>query len=328
MITGRRIMLALVAVAVAASFGIAAQKPSQLFRIGVLDFAPIAKKQVEWDTFRQGLAVLGYAEGQNILIEFYSAEGRPERLAATAAEVVRSNVDVIVTCGTEPILATQRATKSIPIVMASIGDPVGAGVVTNLARPGGNVTGVCLQQTDLSAKWMELLKEILPKLDRAAVLWNPYNMSDVLSVKEIKKAAMILAVQVQDVTVHLPEDIKKSIEAAARAKPDALITTADSLILTHSAEIVDYAARYKIPVFSELSRFAYSGALLTYGPSHLDLYRRAATYVDKILKGSKPADLPIEQPTKFEFVINMKTAKTLGIKIPQSILLRADKVIE
>ena len=262
------------------------------------------------------------------MIEFYSAEGRPERLAATAAEVVRSNVDVIVTCGTEPILATQRATKSIPIVMASIGDPVGAGVVTNLARPGGNVTGVCLQQTDLSAKWMELLKEILPKLDRVAVLWNPYNMSDVLSVKEIKKAAMILAVQVQDVTVHLPEDIQKSIEAAARAKADALITTADSLILTHSAEIVDHAARHKIPVFSELSRFAYSGALLTYGPSHLNLYRRAATYVDKILKGSKPADLPIEQPTRFELVINMKTAKTLGIKIPQSILLRADKVIE
>ena len=201
-------MLALVAVAVVASLGIAAEQPSKLFRIGVLDFAPIAKKQVEWDAFRQGLAALGYAEGKNILIEYYSAESRQERLAAIAAEVARSNVDVIVTCGTEPIQATQRATKSIPIVMTSIGDPVGAGVVTNLARPGGNVTGVCLQQTDLSAKWMELLKEILPKLDRAAVLWNPYNMSDVLSVKEIKKAAMILAVQVQDVTVHLPEDIQ------------------------------------------------------------------------------------------------------------------------
>jgi len=321
-------MLALAAVVIVASFGIAAQQPSQLFRIGVLDFQPIAAKRVEWDSFRQGLAALGYAEGQNMLIEYYSAEGRPERLAATAAEVVRSNVNVIVTCGTEPIQATQRATKSIPIVMASIGDPVGAGVVTSLARPGGNITGVSLMATDIGTKWMELLKEILPKLVRVAVLWNPDNASVALKVREINKAALILAVQVQALEAHRADDIRKSIDAAARAKSDALITTGDSLQLVHSAQIVDDAARHKIPVISEFSRFADSGALLSYGPNHLDLYRRAATYVDKILKGSKPADLPIEQPTRFELVINMKTAKTLGIKIPQSILLRADKVIE
>ncbi len=312
----------------AAPFPAGAQQPVKIPRIGYLLARTRADTAHLTNAFRQGLRELGYVEGQTIAIEYRWAEGRLEKLPDLAAELVRFKLDVIVTAGEASIRAARQATSTIPIVMATAGDPVGSGLIASLARPGGNLTGLSILATDLSGKRLELIKETLPKLSRAAVLWNPDNAVKVLELKETQAAARALGVTLQVAQVRGPNDFEIAFSAITRGRPDALVTLVESLTLLHRARIADFALKSRLPMIAELREFAEAGGLMTYGPSQPDLFRRAATYVDKILKGAKPADLPVEQPMRFEFVINMKTAKTLGLTIPQSILIRADQVIQ
>jgi putative ABC transport system substrate-binding protein len=305
-----------------------AQQAAKVPRVGVLLLASLAARPQQWEAFRQGLREHGYVEGQSILIDFRSAEGKLERLAELAAELVQAKADVIVASGTESTQAAQKATATIPIVMSNTGDPVGAGIVANLARPGGNVTGLSLLATELSAKRLGLLKEALPRLARVAVLWNPNNASVTLKFKETETAARVLGLQLQSLQVQRPADLEGAFQAAAHARADALVTADDQLLSAQRVQIVSLAMRYRLPVASEFREFAAAGGLMSYGPSLTDLARRAATYVDKILKGAKPGDLPVEQPTKFELLIKLKTAKALGLTIPQTLLQRADQMIE
>ncbi|MGB8071498.1 MAG: ABC transporter substrate-binding protein [Pseudolabrys sp.] len=256
------------------------------------------------------------------------AEGKLDRLAVLATELVRMNVDVILTAGTESIDAARKATSTIPIVMATVGDPVAAGFVASLAQPGGNVTGLSLLATELSAKRLALLKETLPGIKKLAMIWNPNNASVVLKSKEIEAAARVLGIQMQSLQIRNAEDVEKILQPAALANVDAVITTEDALQLIYRDRIIALARQVGIPVAAEFDEFARAGALTSYGPSVIDLWLRAAGYVDKILKGFKPADIPVEQPTRFELVINLKTAKALGLTVPPSRLTRAHEVIE
>jgi putative ABC transport system substrate-binding protein len=300
-----------------------------VYRIGVLMLAPLAARPQQWEAFRQGLRDRGYVPGQNAVVEFRSADSKPDRLADLAADLINTvNVDVIVASGTEASQAAQRATRTIPIVMSNTGDPVGAGIVASLARPGGNVTGLSLLATELSAKRLELLKETVPGVTRVAVLWNPANASVSLKVKETMTAARTLGLQLQSLEARTPADIEPQIRAASRGRAEALITADDQFLSSQRVPLTSQALRQKLPVASEFKEFAEAGALCSYGPSLPDLARRAAIFVDRILKGAKPADLPVEEPTKFELIINMKTAKALGLAIPPSVLIRADQVIE
>jgi putative ABC transport system substrate-binding protein len=277
---------------------------------------------------KQGLRELGWIEGQNVGLEYRYANNKLEQLPNLAAELVRLKVDVIVTGGEAGIRAARGATSTIPIVMANSGDPVGTGLITSLSRPGGNMTGLSLLTPDLGGKRLELLKETVPKVSRVAVLWNPTNAVKVLELKSTEVAAKALGVTVTSFEVRAPTDFGRAFAAIGREHPTALITLTDPLTLGHQKQIAEFAAKSRLPMIAENREFAEAGGLMTYGPNLLDLWRRAATYVDKILKGAKPADLPVEQPTKFELVINLKTAKALGLTIPQSILLRADEVIQ
>ena len=281
-----------------------AQQPEKVYRIGVLVLAPLSARPQQWEAFRQGLREHGYLEGRNVVIEFRSADGKPERLAELAAQLTQASMDVIVGSGTPPVQALQGATRTIPIVMANVGDPVGAGIVGSLARPGGNITGLSLLATELSAKRLELLKEALPRLARVAVLWNPNNASVHLKFRETVSAARLLGLQLQSLEARVPGDLETQFQAAARARTDALITADDQFLSSQRVKIVSLAMHHRLPVASEFREFAEAGGLCSYGPSLIDLARRTAIYVDKILKGAKPADLPVEQPTKFELVIN------------------------
>jgi putative ABC transport system substrate-binding protein len=268
-------------------------------------------------------------EGQNLVIEYRWAEGRAERYPDLAAELVRLPVEVIVTGVGEPaVLARKAATRTIPIVMAVSADPVGTGLVDSLGRPGGNITGLSIQATEVGGKRLELLKEAVPKARRIAVLWNAADRAKAIEYRDTEAAARTLGVTLQSVPMRSPNDFDVAFSAITRGRPEALITFSEPLTLIHQKLIVDFAAKNRLPMISEIREFAESGALMTYGASLPDLFRRAATYVDKILKGAKPADLPVEQPTKFELVINLKTAKALGLTIPPSVLVRADQVIE
>ena len=280
------------------------------------------------DAFRQGLRDLGYVEGRNILIEYRYAGESHEQLPALAAELVRLKVDVIVSHGTPGPSAAKQATSTIPIVMTSAGDPVGSGLVASLARPGGNVTGLSLLAPELGGKRLQLLKELLPGLSRVAVLWNSANPYASLVMRETEAAATTLGVQLQALVVRGPEDFEGVLAAATRGRVGALIAVEDPLTIRKRTQIVDFAAKSRLPAMYGVKEFVDAGGLMSYGAHLADLYRRAATYVDKILKGAKPADLPVEQPTRFEFVINLKTAKALGLTIPQSVLIRADEVIQ
>jgi putative ABC transport system substrate-binding protein len=245
-----------------------------------------------------------------------------------AADLVRSRVDLIVTGGTEPIQVASKATTIIPIVMTTIGDPVAAGVVESLARPGGNVTGLSLQATELSAKRVELLKEVLPAVTRVAVLWNPNNASLVLKLKEIEAAAKSLKIEVRSLPIREADDIEKMLQPAELDRAATIMTTEDAVQVVHRVRIVGLARQRGIPVASEFSIMARAGSLMSYGPSLLDQWARATYYADKILKGAKPADLPVQQPTRFEFLINLRSAKALSIDVPPMMLARADEVIE
>jgi putative ABC transport system substrate-binding protein len=276
---------------------------------------------------RQGLRELGYVEGRTIRFEFRTEQGHADRLPGIAQELIQLKVDVIVVTNTPAALAVKRATSTIPIVISLIGDPVGSGLVANLAHPGGNVTGNSLMTTELSAKRLQLLKQTIPRLTRVAVLWNPDNPTHPKIIEELKAAAPSLSMELTFVPVRTPEEFDAAFSAASRAHAQALYLLENSLFYVHRMTLAKLALKARLPTIYGGRAFADEGGLMSYGANYEDLMRRSAVYVDKILKGAKPGDLPIEQPTKFELVINLKTAKALGITIPQSILLGADEVI-
>jgi len=325
--------VALLALVVAAApIPVDAQQPGKVARIGWLAFGSSSlepRSREMQGHFRQGLRELGWIEGQNLVIEYRYAEGRAERFPDLAAELVRLQVDVIVTSSGEPaILAAKRATTTIPIVMAISADPVGSGLVASLARPGGNVTGLSILAPEVAGKRLQLLKDAVPRVSRVAVLWNAAYPGKALELSETQSAARALGVKLHSVEVRGPNDFPSAFSEITKVRPDALITFSDPLTNSERRRIVDFAVRNRLPMISETRSFADTGGLMTYGASVADLVRRSAIYVDKILKGAKPADLPVEQPTKFELVVNLKTAKALGLTIPPSLLLRADQVIQ
>jgi putative ABC transport system substrate-binding protein len=323
----RDTVVALLAIG-AAPFATHAQQAAKIPRIGLLSpFSPSATA-VWHQAFRLGLRDLGWVEGKNISIEYRYAEGRNDRLPDLAADLVRLKVDIIFVDSTSPALAARKATRAIPIVMASGGDTVASGLVESLARPGGNITGLDQMSPELGGKRLELLKEIVPQLSRVAVLWNPQNQASTLNWKELQLPARQLGVQLHSLEVRSPGDFDKAFEDVTRAHAGAIAIMPDPVFVTNLKRIADLAARSRLPSIFHLREFTDSGGLVAYGPDRSDMFRRAATYVDKILKGAKPGELPIEQPTKFELVINLKTAKALGITMPPSLLARADEVIQ
>jgi putative tryptophan/tyrosine transport system substrate-binding protein len=303
-----------------------AQQPPKAPRIGILPPGPISERMHLWEAFRQGLRELGYLEGQNITLVFPATEVKPERLPQVAAELVSLNVDVIVAAGTVAVQVAREATKTIPIVTPVITDPVEAGFVASLARPGGNITGLTLISVQLSGKRLELLREVVPRISRVAVLSNPTSLGSPLQMRETKLASQALGIQIQALEVRDADDFEKVFKAAAKERADALIALDDPFIFTHRARIVKLTARSRLAAIYGFREFVEAGGLMSYAANLSDMYRRAAIYVDKILKGRKPADLPVEQPTKFEFVINLKAAKQIGLTIPPNVLARADKV--
>jgi len=295
-------------------------------RIGVL-LVGWSPEQKEVQEFRRGLLDAGYVEGLDVVIEWRLANGDYARAPELVADLVHRKVDVIVVDGTQAARAAVQATSTIPIVMALVSDPVGSGLVANLARPGRNVTGLSMMLAELSAKRLQLLKETIPRVARVAVLWNPDTPFHTKAVEDLKAAAPSLAIELSFVSARTPEEFGPAFSAMSRAHAEALYVLPDAFFVSHRATLLKLASKARLPVISVTRQFADAGALMSYGPNFGDLFRRSAGYVDKILKGAKPADLPIEQPTKFELVVNLKTAKALGITIPQSILLRADEVI-
>ena len=319
----REFIMLLGGAAAAGPLAARAQQPEKRYTVGILSAgsAPVLRK-VLFDALRE----LGWIEGKNVVFEQRYAENRLERLPELAADLVRLKVDVIAVAGTLAPLAAKRVTSTIPIVMTAAGDPLGSGLVASLARPGGNVTGMSLMAPDLGGKRLELLKDVLPRLSRVAVLWNADNPYSALVFKETQTGGQTLGIEVQSLEVRDPDDFDGTFEAARRQRPDALITVEDPLTVDHRKRIADFAVGQQLPSLHGVREFAAAGG--SYGASLADLFRRAAGYVDKILRGAQPADLPVQQPTKFEFVINLKTAKALGLRIPDKVVALADEVIE
>jgi putative tryptophan/tyrosine transport system substrate-binding protein len=309
-------------------FAAEAQQPKKLYRIGIL-FVGSSSFYATWiDVFRQGLKELGYIEGKNITIDYRYGEGKADRLPSLAAELVGLKVDVIVSSSTPSVLAVKKATSTIPIVFVSISDPVASGLVASLARPGGNITGLSIVAVELSGKRLELLKEAVPSVTRVAFLWDSANPAQAPQWKEAQAAAQALRLQLQSLEVRSSNDFDSAFEAALRDRAQALVTTPAALLGAHLKRIVEFAAKNRLPAMYGNPQFVDAGGLMSYAPDYSAQYRRAATYVDKVLKGAKPADLPVEQPTKFEFVVNLKAAKQIGLTIPPNVLARADRVIK
>jgi len=309
-----------------------AQPAGKLYRIGYLT-AGANPPAVPLAVFTDALQDLGWIEGKTFVLEPRFADNHPDRLAELAAELVRLKVDVIVTRGTLALLAAKRATSTIPIVMTSTADPVGSGIVSNLARPGGNITGMSMNSPELAGKRLQLLKDMFPGIATVAVLWNDANANEAnrapaLAFAQTEAAGRTLGIRILSLPVHDASSVPKALEAALRGGAGGLITVEDPFTNNHRAQIIDFAARHRLPAMYGLREFVAAGGLLSYGTHLADLSRRGAQYVDKILKGANPGDLPIEQPTTFELVINLKTAKALGLTISQSLLLRADEVIQ
>ncbi len=312
----------------AAPLASGAQPASKVYRIGYLGTTPTTSETGHTSEVLVGrLRELGYVEGRNMVIERRFSEGRDERYRALAAELVNLKVDLIIAPGTAAALAAKEATSTIPIVTVLVGDPVGSRLIASLARPGGNVTGMSSSATDITAKGLELLKEISPRLSRVAVLWNRTIPVQVASLKELEAAARTLRVRLQPIDVRTPKDIETAFTTMTKERAEALIPLDGPFMFVQRRRIADLAVQHRLPTVCLQRLYPDAGALMSYGPNFTDLYGRAATYVDKILKGAKPGDLPVEQPTKFELVINLKTAKALGLTIPQSVLGRADEVI-
>ena len=309
---------------------VGAQQAAKVARIGYLSIN-LAGSPHMTEGFRQGLRDLGYVEGRNVLIEFRDAEGKLERLHALAAELVALKVDVVVVGGTVAAVAAKQATKIVPIVFVSAVDPVTDGLVASLARPEGNVTGLATLAPELVGKRLEQLKQIVPGLSRVAVLWQPGALGERTERdlrKEAEGAARLLEMRLQFVEVRGPVDFDRAFSDMTRARAGALMVLGSSMLINERGQVVSLAAKNRLPAVYGLREYVDAGGLVSYGPNNVDLFRRAATYVDKILKGAKPAELPVEQPTKFELVINLKTAQALGLTIPQSVLRRADEVIQ
>jgi putative ABC transport system substrate-binding protein len=304
-----------------------AQQTTKIPRIGYLQATPPSAVSARTKAFQQGLRELGYVEGKNIVIEYRYAEGKLDRLSALAAELVRLKVDIIISGGALSTRAAKEATSTIPIVMGQDTDPVGNGFVANLARPGGNITGLATLASEISGKQLELLKEIVPRLSRVAVLGTSNRPGNAEAIRETELAAGAFKLQLQHLDVLGPKDIETAFRTASKGRADAVLVLGGPVILSHRTQIADLAAKNRLPAIYERAEFMDAGGLMSYGTSVTDLFRRAATYVDKILKGAKPADLPVEQPTKFEFIINLKTAKQIGLTIPPNVLARADRVI-
>jgi ABC-type uncharacterized transport system substrate-binding protein len=304
-----------------------AQQPKKVPRIGYLSGSSPSAMSARIEAFGQGLRELGYVEGKNIVIEYRYAEGKLDRLPVLAAELLRLNVEVIVTGGALVTRAAKEATVTIPIVMTQDPDPVGSGFVASLARPGGNITGLSNLSPELSGKRLELLKEIVPKLSRVAVLGTSTRPGTAQELKEVELASEALGVKIQYLDVLGPKDIETAFRAASKGRADAVLVLGSPVLNSQRAHVVDLAVKNRLPAVYGQPQYVEDGGLLSYAPSYTDLFRRAATYVDKILKGAKPADLPVEQPTKFEFIINLKAAKQIGLTIPPNVLARADKVI-
>jgi putative ABC transport system substrate-binding protein len=320
--------LVLMLVLLCAPLAAEAQQVRTVQRVGYLgDSSPSLESNLV-EAFRRGLRERGYVEGQNIVIEYRWAEGTYDRFSLLVAELVRLKVDVIVIAGTPAALAAKQMTTTIPIVMAVTGDALEAGLVSSLARPGGNVTGLSTLMPELEGKRLELLKEVLPRLARMAVLANPGNPFSAIDGKAIRIAAEALRVKLQTVEIRAPEEFDRAFAAITNAHPDALTIIGDRFLLTYRKRIVDFARQARLAGIYPYSEFVAEGGLMSYGPNYPAMFERSAIYVDKILKGAKPGDLPIEQPTTFELVINLKTAKALGLTIPPALLLRADQVIQ
>ena len=325
----RKVVVAFGASVLAAPFAIA-QQQGKVWRVGFLSqrHVDFVDSDYYYGPFRQGLRELGYVEGKNLVIEWRSAEGNNERLPGLAAELVNLKVDVIVTAGTPAISAAQKATTTIPIVMGNIGDPVGSGFVKSLARPASNITGLSSMAGDVYLKQIEMLLSMVPRLSRVAVLVNPSNMSNVKTSERVQTEGQKRGVKVLRGEAKTPQEIHNAFSMMRKQNADALIVFNDGLFQQQKAQIAELTAKHRLPAVAQDRIYADAGVLMSYGPSLAEQSLRAATYVEKIFKGAKPADLPVEQPTKFELVINGKTAKTLGLAIPQSLLVSADKVIE
>jgi len=305
-----------------------AQQPKKVPRIGFLTTLSPSTISDRIEAFRQGLRELGYVERKNIVIEWRYAEGKLDRLPALVSELVGLKVDVIVSGGSTATRPAKEATNTIPIVMAQDTDPVGSGFVASLARPGGNITGLATLAPELSGKQLELMKEIVPRLSRVAVLGSSTRSGNAQSVKETELAAGAFGVKLQYLDLRSPKDIEPAFRAASNGRADAVLVLTSSVATSQRTQIIDLAIKNRLPAVYDRTEFVEDGGLMTYSASSTDLFRRAATYVDKILKGAKPGDLPIEQPTKFELVINLKTAKQIGLTIPPNVLARADRVIK
>ena len=305
-----------------------AQQAAGIPRIGILIPSSASFLSTRREAFHRRLRELGYVEGKNIVIEYRYAEGKPERLPDLVAELVRLKVDIIVTAGPGATLAAKKASGTIPIVFAAANDPVGTGLVSSLARPGGNITGLSTMTPDLDGKRLELLKEAFPKVARVAFLWESGGTRGNQTLTDMEAPAKALGLKLQSLPVRSLDDFDSAFARAKRDGAQALITTTGSLINTQQRRVLDLAAKNRLPAIYHYSEFVEAGGLMSYAPNQADLWRRAADFVDKILKGAKPADLPVEQPTKFELVINLKTAKQIGLTIPQRVLARADRVIK
>jgi putative ABC transport system substrate-binding protein len=305
-----------------------AQQPARIHRIGILIAVSGSVFPARVEALRQRLRELGYVEGKNIVIEYRYAEGKPERVPDLAAELVRLKVDIVVTIGPGPTLAAKKASGTIPIVFAGASDPVGTGIVSSLAQPGGNITGLSLMAPDLDGKRLELLKEAFPKVARVAFLWNPSGARGNLALTTMEAAAKALELKLLSLEVRSLDDFEGAFARAKKERAQALITTTGALINTQQRRVLDFAAKNRLPAIYHYSEFVEAGGLMSYAPNIADLFRRAADFVDKILKGTKPADLPIDQPKKFDFIINLKADKQIGLTIPQNVLARADKIIK
>ena len=318
----RRAFISLIGGAAAWPLAARAQQAAKIPRIGIIDDSPI------WNAFRHGLRDLGYLEGQNIVFDYRYAGGLPDRLAWVAVELIHRPVDLIATFGTPPTLAAKQATTTIPIVMMGVGDPVGSGLVSSIARPGGNITGNTILGPEVAGKRLQLLKEVIPSLSRVVFLWNPDNASHPAQLAELRVAVEALGIKLLPVPVRSSDEFDNAFAAMMRERPDAFLMTNDPFHQLSIGRIIDFLANNRLPGMFVTREVTVAGGLLSYGASLPDLFRRGAVYVHKILQGTKPADLPIEQPVKFELVVNLKTAKAMGLSIPESFLLRADEVIE
>jgi putative ABC transport system substrate-binding protein len=302
------------------------QQPEKLYRIGMLERTSAGINAANVEGFRQGLRDLGHLEGKGFVLEYRSADGRDERFPALADELVRLKVDLIITRGTPAALAAKRATATIPVVITGVGDPVGQGIVASLARPGANITGLSAAVTEIFPKRVQLLRELVPRAARIAALFNMSNPALPLQWKEVEMAARSLGMQAQLLDVRTPEDLEPAFDAAVRQRADAMVVGLDTLTQANQQIIVDLAAKRRLPAIYASTEFA--GGLVVYGVNYPEMYRRAASFAHKIFQGARPADLPVEEPTKFELVINMKTASAIGLTVPPALLLRADRVIQ